>query len=78
MGPHADLHNPEGLDAVAQGVAPATAITQETLKPLETAEWRKLLELLRRISCLIPNEPFCYDPSQTQEEDIMPDKTLIV
>jgi MarR family transcriptional regulator, lower aerobic nicotinate degradation pathway regulator len=40
----------DGLEAVAHGVAPALAITEETLKPLDTAEWRKLLELLRRIS----------------------------
>lgn len=40
----------EGLAAVARGVRPATGITAETLKPLEAAECRLLVELLQRIS----------------------------
>ena len=38
-----------GLAAVAHGVAPATAITGETLKPLQPSERRQLVALLRRI-----------------------------
>jgi MarR family transcriptional regulator, lower aerobic nicotinate degradation pathway regulator len=38
-----------GLAAVEQGVKAATAITAETLKPLDAAERRQLVELLRRI-----------------------------
>jgi DNA-binding MarR family transcriptional regulator len=41
---------PEGLAAVARGVAPATAITAETLEPLDPGEQRNLLDLLRRIA----------------------------
>ena len=39
----------DGVAAVARGVAPATAITAETLEPLGLAERRTLVELLRRI-----------------------------
>lgn len=39
----------DGVAAVARGVAPATAITAETLEPLGLAERRTLMELLRRI-----------------------------
>ena len=39
----------DGLAAVARGVGPATAITAETLKPLNAGERRLLVELLRRI-----------------------------
>lgn len=39
----------EGVAAVARGVEPATAITAETLKPLDAAERGQLVELLRRI-----------------------------
>ena len=38
-----------GLAAVAGGTGPAIAITAETLKPLDGAERRQLVELLRRI-----------------------------
>jgi DNA-binding MarR family transcriptional regulator len=41
---------PEGLRAVERGVDAATAITAETLKPLNAAEQRQLLDLLRRIA----------------------------
>ncbi|WP_421696090.1 MarR family winged helix-turn-helix transcriptional regulator [Aestuariivirga sp.] len=41
---------PEGLDAVARGVQPAAAITEETLQPLDSAERRLLLNLLQRIA----------------------------
>ena len=40
---------PDGCAAVARGVSAATAITAETLKPLDAAERRQLVELLRRI-----------------------------
>ena len=40
----------DGREAVGRGVAAATAITADTLKPLATAERRQLLELLRRIA----------------------------
>ncbi|MFO1132930.1 MAG: MarR family transcriptional regulator [Hyphomicrobiales bacterium] len=40
----------EGRAAVARGVAAATSITADTLKPLDAAERRQLLELLRRIA----------------------------
>lgn len=39
----------EGLAAVSRGVAAATAITAETLKPLSASERRHLIDLLRRI-----------------------------
>ncbi|PZF77990.1 MarR family transcriptional regulator [Aestuariivirga litoralis] len=39
----------EGVAAVARGVSAATAITAETLQPLDAAEQRALVELLRRI-----------------------------
>ena len=39
----------EGLAAVARGVAPAAAITAETLKPLDAAQRRLLVDLLSRI-----------------------------
>lgn len=38
-----------GLAAVERGAAPAAAITGETLKPLDPAERRQLLDLLKRI-----------------------------
>ena len=41
---------PEGRAAVKRGVGPAAAITAETLKPLNAAEQRQLLDLLRRIA----------------------------
>ncbi len=41
---------PEGLLAVERGLKPAAAITAETLRPLQAAEQRMLLELLRRIA----------------------------
>lgn len=41
---------PAGVAAVGRGVAAATAITAETLHPLQEAERRQLLELLRRIA----------------------------
>jgi DNA-binding MarR family transcriptional regulator len=40
----------EGLQAVERGAGPAAAITAETLKPLDAAERRHLVELLRRIA----------------------------
>ena len=40
----------EGRAAVARGVAAATSITADTLKPLDAAERRQLLELLGRIA----------------------------
>jgi DNA-binding MarR family transcriptional regulator len=40
----------EGLHAVARGVDAATAITAETLKPLNAGERRLLIGLLRRIA----------------------------
>ena len=40
----------EGLRAVARGVGPASRITAETLEPLDPAEQRMLLDLLRRIA----------------------------
>ena len=40
----------QGLAAVEQGAAAALAITAETLKPLNTAERRLLLDLLRRLA----------------------------
>ncbi len=39
----------DGVAAVARGIAAATAITAETLAPLDDAERRTLVELLRRI-----------------------------
>lgn len=39
----------DGVAAVARGIAAATAITAETLAPLDAAERRTLVELLRRI-----------------------------
>ena len=39
----------DGLAAVEAGTAAATKITTETLKPLDAAERRQLVELLRRI-----------------------------
>ena len=41
---------PEGLAAVERGAAAAFAITAETLKPLNAAERRLLLDLLRRLA----------------------------
>lgn len=41
---------PHGLAAVARGLGAATAITAETLKPLNTAERRTLLDLLRKLA----------------------------
>ena len=41
---------PDGCAAVARGVSAAKAITAETLKPLDAAERRQLVELLRRIA----------------------------
>jgi len=38
-----------GLAAVEKGVQAATAITAETLQPLDAAECRFLVELLKRI-----------------------------
>ncbi|MCA3561550.1 MAG: MarR family transcriptional regulator [Aestuariivirga sp.] len=38
-----------GLAAVERGAPAATAITAETLKPLDAAERRRLVELLKRI-----------------------------
>lgn len=38
-----------GLAAVQRGTGPATAITAETLKPLDAGERRQLVALLRRI-----------------------------
>jgi len=38
-----------GLAAVERGAAAATAITGETLQPLDAAECRELVELLKRI-----------------------------
>jgi DNA-binding MarR family transcriptional regulator len=38
-----------GLAAVERGTGPAAAITADTLKPLDAAERRQLVELLRRI-----------------------------
>lgn len=38
-----------GLAAVERGAAAATAITSETLQPLDAAECRELVELLKRI-----------------------------
>jgi MarR family transcriptional regulator, lower aerobic nicotinate degradation pathway regulator len=40
----------EGLRAVERGVAAATAITEETLQPLDAGDQRMLLDLLRRIA----------------------------
>lgn len=40
----------EGLAAVEQGAAAAFAITAETLQPLNPAERRMLLELLKRLA----------------------------
>jgi DNA-binding MarR family transcriptional regulator len=40
----------QGLCAVERGVAAATAITEETLQPLDAGEQRMLLDLLRRIA----------------------------
>lgn len=40
----------EGLRAVERGVKAAAAITDETLKPLDPGEQRKLIDLLRRIA----------------------------
>jgi MarR family transcriptional regulator, lower aerobic nicotinate degradation pathway regulator len=40
----------DGLRAVERGVEAATAITGETLQPLEAGEQRMLLDLLRRIA----------------------------
>ena len=39
----------DGLAAVERGALSATAITAETLKPLDAAERRQLVELLKRI-----------------------------
>lgn len=39
----------DGVATVARGIAAATAITAETLAPLDDAERRTLVELLRRI-----------------------------
>ena len=39
----------DGVAAVARGIAAATAITAETWAPLDAAERRTLVELLRRI-----------------------------
>lgn len=39
----------KGLAAVEHGVRPAAAITAETLKPLNAAERRLLVDLLRRL-----------------------------
>ena len=41
---------PEGLAAVARGVAAAAAVTAETLEPLDQVEQRELIALLRRIA----------------------------
>jgi DNA-binding MarR family transcriptional regulator len=40
----------EGLRAVERGVAVASAITAETLEPLDPGEQRNLIDLLRRIA----------------------------
>jgi DNA-binding MarR family transcriptional regulator len=39
----------DGCNAVERGVSAATAITAETLKPLDPAQRRQLVVLLRRI-----------------------------
>lgn len=40
----------DGCAAVARGVSAATSITADTLKPLDAAQRRQLVELLRRIA----------------------------
>lgn len=41
---------PEGREVIARGLPAAAAITEETLKALNTGERAKLLELLRKIA----------------------------